>query len=209
MVKNLNQNTNTVTANTAGKYSITVSFGDCISKDSVNISQYALPVPGMKNSYVYCIDDPAGVHITAVDGYTYDWAHNHETTQILSVIPSEDSWYKVTLINEHACKAYDSAWVKISCPPRVFAANVITPEKNDVNKYLKPFGDHYKDLELMVYNRWGEVIFKSSPEKPDWDGTYSGELMPIGTYPYTISYIGKYQEYPGPYKIEGKVTVIR
>ena len=207
--KDLNQNANTITVNTAGKYTIMVSFGDCASKDAVTLSQYDLPVRGMKSSYIFCTDNTAGLELKAVDGYTYDWAHNHESTQNILVMPTENGWYKVTLINEHACKITDSTWVKISCPPRVFAANVITPDKNDENRYLKVFGDHYNNLELMVFNRWGEVIFKSSPERPDWDGTYAGEIMPVGTYPYTVNYIGKYEEYPGPYKMEGKVTIIR
>lgn len=206
----LNKNTNAITIADAGKYVTEVKFGDCATEGDVSILQYDLPIPGMKPSHVFCTDDPAGLQIKAVDGYTYEWqTGNHETTQILSASPTENTWYKVILSTQYNCKAADSAFVKVSCPPRVFAANVITPEKNDENKFLKVFGDHYQSLELMVYNRWGEVIFKSSEERPDWDGTYAGEMMPIGTYPYTIHYIGKYEEYPGPYTIEGKVTIIR
>lgn len=207
---NLNQNLSSIDVSRPGKYVVIVAYGDCEAKDSTIINEYPLPNIGMERQYIHCVDNPNPVNIAAIDGYKYNWNNSIvDTNQSLSVYPLIDSWYSVKLTNAWGCHKVDSAFVKISCPPRVFSPNVITPDKNDENKYLKVFGDHYKNLELYVYNRWGEVIFKSIDDINGWDGTYAGELVPIGTYPYTIKYEGKYEDYPGPYKIESKVTVIR
>jgi gliding motility-associated-like protein len=40
--------------------------------------------------------------------------------------------------------------------------------------------------KLMVYNRFGKVIFESTGNSRVWDGTYKGEALPNGAYVYMI-----------------------
>jgi hypothetical protein len=53
------------------------------------------------------------------------------------------------------------------------------------------------------------VIFISHDKNEGWDGTYRGELMPEGVYPWIVTYEGEDPENKGPYKQEGSVTLIR
>jgi gliding motility-associated-like protein len=39
---------------------------------------------------------------------------------------------------------------------------------------------------MLIFNRWGEVIFESNNASVGWDGTYGGNLCPDGTYIYQI-----------------------
>lgn len=48
-------------------------------------------------------------------------------------------------------------------------------------------------LRLEVYNRWGNVVYKSSDYKNDWngrcsEGIYIGQDLPSGTYYYIVNY---------------------
>lgn len=47
--------------------------------------------------------------------------------------------------------------------------------------------DKYSNCKVMVYNRWGNRVFFSEGYKQPWDGRMNGELLPPGTYYYTIS----------------------
>ena len=38
--------------------------------------------------------------------------------------------------------------------------------------------------ELIVYNRWGDEVYRAEPYQNDWEGTYNGEDLPDGTYFY-------------------------
>ena len=42
-------------------------------------------------------------------------------------------------------------------------------------------------MEIDIYNRWGENIFYSKGYETPWDGTYNGNLLPVGTYYYVIN----------------------
>jgi gliding motility-associated-like protein len=71
----------------------------------------------------------------------------------------------------------------------VFWPNVITPNQDGLNDCFRPgfIGEFSDCYELIVYNRWGALIFESIGTGNCWDGrTKAGTLMPEGTY-YFIS----------------------
>jgi gliding motility-associated-like protein len=70
---------------------------------------------------------------------------------------------------------------------RIFAPNAFTPNhdgKNDIWEIIN--ADKFKDLQVWIFNRWGEVIFYSSGYAVPWDGTYKGKIVPSGVYTYKI-----------------------
>lgn len=42
--------------------------------------------------------------------------------------------------------------------------------------------DYVEKFRLLVYNRWGEVVFETFDPRQGWDGYYKGGLAPIGMY---------------------------
>jgi gliding motility-associated-like protein len=65
---------------------------------------------------------------------------------------------------------------------------VITPNldgKNDlfVINYLEKV---YPECRVIIFNRWGSVVYESVGYQEPWDGTYKGEALPMGTYFYRI-----------------------
>ena len=41
---------------------------------------------------------------------------------------------------------------------------------------------------LLVWHRWGLIVYEDNNYKNDWQGTLKGELLPAGTYWYSIEY---------------------
>lgn len=65
---------------------------------------------------------------------------------------------------------------------------VITPNldgKNDlfVIDYLELV---YPECKVVIFNRWGSIVYESVGYADPWDGTYHGEPLPMGTYFYKI-----------------------
>lgn len=44
----------------------------------------------------------------------------------------------------------------------------------------------YPECRVVIFNRWGSVVFESIGYADPWDGTFKGEPLPMGTYFYTI-----------------------
>jgi gliding motility-associated-like protein len=74
--------------------------------------------------------------------------------------------------------------------------------KNDT--WVIDYIDQYPNHVVEIYNRWGELLYRSTAYKNDWDGTYNGENLPVGTYYYVIELNdGKTKPFTGP------LTVLR
>ena len=95
------------------------------------------------------------------------------------------------------------------CPPRLFIADAFTPDGDGTNDLFLVHGMHIGKYQLLIFNRWGEIIYESTDINNSWDGFYKLEGMPIGVYPWLLIYEGDSDEYRGPYRRKGSVTLIK
>ena len=61
-------------------------------------------------------------------------------------------------------------------------------------------------VDIRIYNRWGQEIFRSDDAAAQWDGTYKGEPCPEGVYAVYIKYRGRRQ---APRTYAGTITLLR
>jgi gliding motility-associated-like protein len=70
--------------------------------------------------------------------------------------------------------------------------NAITPNgdgRNDelVFDVLLEGASKFPNNEIIIFNRWGDIIYQASPYNNDWRGTNStGQELPDGTYYYIL-----------------------
>ncbi|MFM7709915.1 MAG: gliding motility-associated C-terminal domain-containing protein, partial [Ferruginibacter sp.] len=61
--------------------------------------------------------------------------------------------------------------------------NAFTPNGDGLNDVLTPLALGMKSVDLfMVYNRWGQLMFRTTQIEEGWNGKYRGIVQPIGTY---------------------------
>jgi len=80
--------------------------------------------------------------------------------------------------------------VCISQPARISVPNAFAPE--GINNVFIPYvlnvdASFYK---MVVFNRWGGVVFETNNPSEGWDGTYQGRIAQEGVYMYNFSYAG-------------------
>ncbi len=65
-----------------------------------------------------------------------------------------------------------------------YAPNSFTPDGDEFNQtwtFAIQGVDEY-NFELLIFNRWGEIIWETHDINSAWDGTYLGKIVPTGTY---------------------------
>ena len=88
----------------------------------------------------------------------------------VSVVPIEDS---ASCINS----------------PEIEIPNVFTPNGDGVNDYYHLNFKHLENLEFVILNRWGNVVFEGKDDD-SWDGTnMKGNQLTEGVYFLKVSYI--------------------
>jgi gliding motility-associated-like protein len=55
-----------------------------------------------------------------------------------------------------------------------------------------PVSSYTEGYLLMVFDRWGQIIFETSDANQGWDGnSKNGNLLPIGVYVFKLEYTAK------------------
>ncbi len=72
----------------------------------------------------------------------------------------------------------------------LFLPNAFNPNSDvEENRIFKPNVSFVKDFYLIIYSRWGNIIFESKNPDIGWDGKSEGNLVPKGVYVYYLKYI--------------------
>ena len=86
------------------------------------------------------------------------------------------------------CTSVNEITLTEYCNNQVFIPNGFTPDGNGLNDVFKPVLNYITDYEMFIYNRWGELIFKTNDINIGWDGTYMNNECQIDVYVYKIRY---------------------
>ena len=89
---------------------------------------------------------------------------------------------------------------EICVPPVVWIPNTISPNGDGANDFfVVPSIHHYPDNELLIFNRWGNEIYRKQGYLNDWGGTNgrSGAKLPDGTYYYVLKLNAVDKEFAG------------
>jgi gliding motility-associated-like protein len=186
---------------------VTQTVLGCVSSASpLTIEVRPLPVAPARQKITYCFEGDKKYTLDAGPGFAeYRWEHSGEKTQT-SVVTQEGIYY-VNMTNATGCSVRDSIVVIELCPPRIFVPSAFTPNGDGKNDNMQVFGRHFHDLQLTIYNRWGEVIYIGKDQAEPWDGYYRGELVQLGTYPWELTAVADIDG--SIIKMRGIITVIR
>lgn len=95
--------------------------------------------------------------------------------------------------NEFGC--VDTAFRTVYLEPYTtfYIPNAFTPDGSRLNTIFKPVIYDVSEYEFVIYNRWGELFFKTTNTKEGWDGRLRGQASPDGVYIWQINYMNHLQ----------------
>jgi gliding motility-associated-like protein len=116
--------------------------------------------------------------------------------------------YTVLLIttNIHGCSDTTEQLIRITPEFTFYVPNAFTPDGDGVNDDFFGLGSHIDELEMMVFDRWGEMIYNGEGADAKWDGTYNGSVAKQDVYVYRF----KVKDYAGRWHMyEGHITLLK
>ncbi len=120
--------------------------------------------------------------------------------------PDQNTTYTVWVTDTNGCVYWDT--VQVIVESSIYVPNAFSPNGDLMNDYFQAITSGLIEFELFIYNRWGELIYRSSDPEEKWDGTYRGFKSPVDVYVWKIKYIAN--EEPGIYRSKvGHVTLVR
>ncbi len=173
------------------------------------------------STQVESLDTEVEFQNNSIGASTYSWDFGDGGTSVQEnpthTYPEEGSnSYQVELIAYspvYGCS--DTAYTTIDVKELLiyYVPNTFTPDNDNYNQTFQPVfhsGFDPYDYELLIFNRWGEVIFESHDVTVGWDGTYgvgSSSIVEDGTYTWKIEF--KRLDSDERVKVHGLVNLIR
>jgi large repetitive protein len=68
----------------------------------------------------------------------------------------------------------------------VFVPNVFSPNADGRNDKLFVYGNYITQVDMHIFNQWGQEIFIIDSKTKGWDGTFKGKPQPVGVYVYAL-----------------------
>jgi gliding motility-associated-like protein len=134
--------------------------------------------------------------------YSYLWSDNSVNRNLTAISIGE---FNVTVTDFNGCAVTDSVEVTASNETCLIIPNAISPNDDGINDVWNIGNyDLYPELEIKIFNRWGETLWKSEKGYPKkWDGKSNGEILPIDSYHYIIDV------HKGKRPIVGNITIVK
>ncbi|WP_045465702.1 T9SS C-terminal target domain-containing protein [Sporocytophaga myxococcoides] len=187
----INITTPTLTVNQSGLYYFKEDNGVCPRfSDTVMVNVIPTPVANAGND-IYTLEGTV-VTLNGSGGALYTWTPPTGLSAINIANPTLTAADNITYIltvadATNTCRSFDEVSIFVERPVRI--PNAFTPNKDGNNDTWEIENiNGFPNVTFEVYNRWGTLVWKSTGNLKQWDGTNfrNGELLPDGTYFYVI-----------------------
>ena len=152
----------------------------------------------------FCNEDFIELQIIT-NGDSFLW--NTGDTENIIIITKSGTYFATTYLSD--CKKTATYTVE-ECPCYVWLPNAFTPNSDELNEVFKPYISCYetmKNYKFFIYDRWGNIVFKSFDYAVGWDGTNGkGQEYASGIYACVIEYTNSKDKQTTK---NGSVTVVR
>ena len=198
----------------AGTYSVAVVDSDGCS---LSLSFIVHDIPGPHACFTFNTANEKKVtfiNCTSQDVVNWYWSFGdggNSTEWQPTHTYEETGAYPVVLTVEDGNQCVDSVSLMyvIHEVPTFYLPSAFIPESDIAeNKVFKPIGNSISEenYEMLVFDRWGQLVFVSKHPEFGWDGHIGKSMAPQGTYTYQI----KYQDIEGkPNSVHGSVLLLR
>jgi len=147
--------------------------------------------------------------VDGVPGFLWSPTTGLSTIDVLNPTASlqRDQSYFLTAVTDAGCEFQDNVKITIFKFPGVLVPSAFTPNHDGLNDVLRPRYNGIKRLDFFaVYNRWGELVFKTSDMGKGWDGNFNGRSESTQTFVWIVNAEG----FDGKkYQLRGTTTLIK
>ena len=102
--------------------------------------------------------------------------------------PLNDIKYTLEVVSNLGCGiATDDVFVKVYND--IYIPSAFSPNKDGLNDAWRIDAlAATPEAKVVVYNRYGNIVFETTGNSKTWDGTFKGGALPTGAYPYMIDF---------------------
>ncbi len=187
----------TVPANTM--FTVNITDANCNLSATLTTNVLTnLPKPiitALKANDIDCVFSSAQLTATGANVYVWSPATGLSSSNVANPIATPAVTQQYTVIGRDStsnCQSQDTitVFIKGATNPKAYIPNAFTPNGDGSNDCfrVKDFGT-VKIVDIIIFNRWGNLVFQTKNPAECWDGNYKGQPADPGNYVYYIQVI--------------------
>jgi gliding motility-associated-like protein len=204
-------------------YEVYTQFG---CHNSIEILEY-MTIHGLPQPNFFINPNPTTIFVTEVDMVNltpddstnmYQWyfpggspanSNLNEPTVLYPEGIADDYAVQLIVTNQYGCMDSLNDVLHVISDVLIYAPNAFTPDNDQRNNTWRVYmnGIDVEDFHLLIFNRWGEVVWESYDSEGVWKGNYINGTIQDGTYVWRI--ITKDYNTDKKYEFKGTVTVLK
>ena len=110
----------------------------------------------------------------------------NQSSTVQNVIVNTAGNFIVSGINGDGCIDTARVLVTVQASDDIYIPNTFTPNGDGKNDLFYVYGHSITQLELKIFNQWGQFIFLSNNQNTGWNGLSNGRMQPATVYVYTL-----------------------
>lgn len=162
---------------------------DSLLEDYVHVYPMPLPVITAPVTEYELTDDEIVIYNLSTIASSYEWSLfnqwiSQDSNLVYPVTDTGQFVFQLLAMNQYGCK--DSTDITITVNPSfaIYFPNAFTPNENGNNDTFGPKGYGIHEFEMMIYDRWGVLVYQTNDITKGWDGTYKGQPAMRDVYVY-------------------------
>jgi gliding motility-associated-like protein len=176
------ETTESIDVTNSGIYSVEIlTEGGCILYDTTVIHYTNIDLNLVEENAI--CEESIELDASNLDA-SYSWSTGDTTS---SIIVNEPGVYVVSVYLD-GCESSAQSIISNGCPTSIYVPNAFTPNGDGLNDLFIPITSDISCYELLVFNRWGEIVFNSDDQSLAWAGLYNGIPASEGIYTWKIKY---------------------
>ncbi|MBA2499579.1 MAG: gliding motility-associated C-terminal domain-containing protein [Chitinophagaceae bacterium] len=188
----------------SGTYTFTTTPGQCATEEATLVVTVN-DIPTINQVSNNTVNDGITIPANNLSGtpanIVYNWTNSNPSIGLVATgtgnIPSYTATNQgnapisgtitVTPMN-NGCSGTTLSYVVTVNPldKDVFVPNVFTPNADGKNDILYVYSNYITELEMRIFNQYGQEIHMINNVSRGWDGTHRGKQQPVGVYVYTL-----------------------
>jgi len=212
---NLNANSARINNLASGTYTVLVTDANgCTTNGSYILTEPTLLEPDLDQliNLPICPQSSDGeVTVGAKGGtpdYEFVWQLNPVQNGVTATgLPRGN--YTVNITDANGCSSSQQVEV-VERFPRVYIPNAFSPNGDVENDAFHAISQcPLSSFSMSVFNKWGNLVFRSTDINSGWNGFLEGKEVPLGSYAYQVSYTFNVNGQLIAETIHGRIKVIR
>ncbi|MCD4744998.1 MAG: gliding motility-associated C-terminal domain-containing protein, partial [Bacteroidales bacterium] len=154
----------------------------CSDRDTINLTVIPIPDVFLGNDTILYFNDFITLN-AGFPGSVYEWSTG-DNTQTITVQGEEEGIEYWVIVDNKNCIGYDTIFIREYPYCIVELPTAFTPNGDGINDTLYVRGSGFAEIEFSIFNRFGEMVFKTDNYKIGWDGKFNGVKQEVEVYIY-------------------------